>query len=104
MGTLERATAEKRHGEEVTETETRPAIVTALLNAAYQNEPDSPRRVILLRAARASEEMHKALERIVALKDEAYEIEPVSREVADIVARNAGRIAKEALRRADGRE
>ncbi len=41
--------------------------------------------------------MREALKRIVDLKDEAYESEPVSREVADVVARNAGRIARAAL-------
>ena len=37
---------------------------------------------------------------IVDLKDEAYTTGPVSREMADVVARHAGRIAKAALVRA----
>jgi hypothetical protein len=41
--------------------------------------------------------LERALRRIVELKDEAYQHEPVSREVADVVARNAGRIARAAL-------
>lgn len=43
--------------------------------------------------------LRAALQRIVDLKDEAYVDEPVSGVVADVVARNAGRIAREALER-----
>lgn len=46
---------------------------------------------------RALEYVEKKLQFMCDLKDEVYEEEPVSREAADVAARNMGRMAKEAL-------
>jgi hypothetical protein len=57
-----------------------------------------------MRLIAAAPDLYEALQRISDLKDEAYSIpEAVSPVVADIVARNAGRIARDALAKADGR-
>ena len=51
----------------------------------------------VLRLCAKLREVVVALQLIIELKDEAYHSEPISLEAADVVARNAGRIAKNAL-------